>query len=194
MQTMRMNSSFFLCILRSFAAGISAAWVRSRGHRARLLRAVFGCLFFPAVGTHVLSAAEAPVIVRVQPGWRDATSFKRISEYFDGRENTGGITTLRTRPAHRAGYYYLLRVANPGPPQPVTLSLQVITAATADPAIHTFSTELKDGDTMLNLGLTGEDWPDPKANPVAWKLDLIGQDGQVLASEKSYLWEKPAVR
>ena len=31
----------------------------------------------------------------------------------------------------------------------------------------------------------------PKANPVAWKLDILGPDGHVLASEKSYLWEKP---
>jgi hypothetical protein len=45
---------------------------------------------------------------------------------------------------------------------------------------------------MLNLGLTGPDWPDLKVNPVAWKLDILTADGKRLASEKSYLWEKPA--
>jgi len=44
---------------------------------------------------------------------------------------------------------------------------------------------------VLNLGLTGTDWPDAKTNPVAWKLDVLAADGRVLASEKSYLWEKP---
>ena len=54
-------------------------------------------------------------IVRVFTGWRDAASFQSMSEYLDGGENTGGVTVLRTRPAERAGFYWLVRLKNDGP-------------------------------------------------------------------------------
>jgi hypothetical protein len=131
-------------------------------------------------------------IVRVFTGWREAASFKRISEYFDHQENPGGEIVLRTHPEERAGYYFLLRVRNPGAPLPVKLGLLVISAANAQPASFTFAADLKAGDTVLNLGLTGADWSNAKRNPVAWKLEIQAADGRILATEKSYLWEKPA--
>ncbi|MFZ5496688.1 MAG: hypothetical protein ACOZE5_15310 [Verrucomicrobiota bacterium] len=139
-------------------------------------------------------AASDLTLVRIYTGWRDAASFKRISEYFNGRENTGGEAVLRTHPDQRGGYYFLVRIANPGAPRAVTARLQVITDAGAKPRAFTFTPELRTGDTVFHLGLTGPDWPDAKADPVAWKLDLTGPDGTVLASEKSYLWEKPAAK
>ena len=149
----------------------------------------------------VLSLALAPVlsasdltIVRIYTGWREAASFKRISEYFDGKENTGGEAVLRTHPDQRAGFYFLVRVTNPGAPRTVTARLALITHTAAQPVAHTFVTDLKSGDTVFHLGLTGADWPDAKADPVAWKLELTDADGKVLVTEKSYLWEKPAER
>lgn len=133
-------------------------------------------------------------IVRVYTGWRTAASFKRISEYLDGKENTGGEAVLRTHPDQRGGFYFLVRTTNPGPSRPVKASLEIITTANAKPVSYTFPAELKSGDTVFHLGLTGADWPDPKINPVAWKLDLLDADGRVLASEKSYLWEKPTTK
>jgi hypothetical protein len=47
---------------------------------------------------------------------------------------------------------------------------------------------------VFHLGLTGPDWPDPKINPVAWRLTLLEADGRVLGMERSYLWEKPAAK
>lgn len=135
-----------------------------------------------------------PTIARVFTGWRDAASFKRISEYFDGHENTGGQLVLRTHPDQRAGYYYLVRIANPGATLSVKINLQVISTADAKVRTYTFATDLGSGDPVLNLGLTGADWPDAKVNPVAWKLDVMAADGRVLATEKSYLWEKPAAK
>lgn len=139
----------------------------------------------------VLAAADL-TLVRVTSGWRDAASFKRISEYFTGKENTGKETVLRTHPDRRDGYYFLLRVRNPDGPSRVTARLQIITDASAKPRDFTFAPDLRTGDTVLHLGLTGPDWPDAKADPVAWKLELTGANGQILAVEKSYLWEKPA--
>lgn len=131
-------------------------------------------------------------IARVYTGWREAASFKRISEYFDGKENTGGETVLRTHPDQRAGYYFLVRVKNPAGPRPVKADLEIITDTAAKPVAHHFTANLNSGDTVFHLGLTGNDWPGSAANPVAWKLDLTDADGNILATEKSYLWEKPA--
>ena len=47
--------------------------------------------------------AGAIEFTRVWPAGRAAESFDRISEYFDGRENTSGHTLLRTHADARAG-------------------------------------------------------------------------------------------
>jgi len=154
------------------------------------------CLLLALVPTLAFAAAEDSglEIKRVFTGWRDAASFKRISEYFNGKENTGGEAVLRTHPEERGGFYFLVRVGNSGQPRAVQAHLQVINAAKAEPARYDFKTELKSGDTVFHLGLTGSDWLDPRANPVAWKLELTDADGTVLATDRSYLWEKPAAK
>ena len=131
-------------------------------------------------------------VVRVFTGWRDAASFKHISEYFTGREDTGHQTILRTHVDDRAGYYFLVRTNNAGGPVAARINLQLILPANTSVRHFTFPVNLGAGDTVLNLGLTGDDWPGARTNPVAWKMDLVAADGRVLASEKSYLWEKPA--
>lgn len=133
-------------------------------------------------------------IARVFTGWRDAASFKRISEYFSGQENTGGAIVLRTHADQRAGFYFLVRAANPGATVAVKINLQLIAPTDSKPRTYAFSTELKPGANVLNLGLTAGDWPDAKANPVAWQIDFLATDGHLLTSEKSYLWEKPGAK
>ena len=130
-------------------------------------------------------------IVRTFTGWRDAASFKRISEYFSGQENLGVQTILRTHPEQRTGYYFLLRLANAGAPRPVRIQLQLINQGAAAPATVVFPTTLQAGSGVFQLGLTGPEWRDAKSQPVAWHIQILDDD-QVMASEKSYLWEKPA--
>ncbi len=154
------------------------------------LRAQFAFFLF------VLFAATASAgdlkIVRVFTGWREAASFKRISEYFDGKENTGGQLVLRTHPEQRTGFYFLVRLANPSAAVTAKLELELILPTSAKPITYTFPVALNPGTSVLNLGLTGSDWLDKKANPVAWKIFVRAPDGTLLASESSYLWEKPA--
>ena len=145
----------------------------------------------PSNGAKEGALADNLTIVRVYTGWRDAASFKYISEYFDGRENTHGETVLRTHPDQRAGYYFLVRATNPGAPVGVKIILQLIMPTGTKSRTQTFATDLRSGETVLQLGLTGLDWPDKKINPVAWKLDLVAFDGRVLATKNSYLWERP---
>lgn len=157
----------------------------------RLPSALIACFALAFVLVRA-SAAEVE-FVRVWPAWRDATAFESISEYFTGQEAHSGRVVLRTNADQRAGYYYLVRVANPGAAQSaVKFSLQVITPASADTKTFSFPATLGAGQTVFELGLTGADWPDAKLRPVAWKLELLASDGAVLATAKSFLWEKPA--
>lgn len=139
------------------------------------------------------TAAEVRV-VRVFTGWRDAASFKRISEYFTGRENTGGEVILRTQPASRGGYYFLVRTDNDGPAREVRFRLEVVVPGAPAPRLFDFTAPLPAGNQVYQLGLTGADWTGASVSPTAWKLEVLGADDAPLATEKSYLWEKPAAK
>jgi len=163
------------------------------------MRVIRACLLVAALATAAgaVRSAEATAkegdvrIVRTFFGWREAASFKRISEYFDGKENTGGEIILRTHPDRRGGYYFLVRVANSGAPVAAHIVLHVVTPDAATPRTFTFTTALPGKEAVFDLGLTGSDWPDPKVHAVAWRLDVADDTGRTLATGKSYLWDKP---
>ncbi|HZP60518.1 MAG TPA: hypothetical protein VFB27_09365 [Opitutaceae bacterium] len=147
-------------------------------------------LLFP-LGLTTARAAEVS-FVRIWPGYRSAASFERISEYFDGAENSGGQTLLRSQPAERAGFYFLARLKNAGDAVVGTIfELEVVAPGSAAPHTFTFTADLPAGEHVFNLGLTGADWPDAKTRPVAWKLTVLAPGGAELARQQSYLWEKP---
>lgn len=159
-----------------------------------MLRRLFPLLFSLVcfAGTPALRAADVEFI-RVWPGWRDAEAFDRIGEYFGGAENHGKQLVLRTHAETRAGYYFLLRVKSAAAIAGATFQVSVIRPDAPEAKMFTFSAALPEKETVLQLGLTGTDWPGgKKANPVAWKIALLATDGRTLAEHKSFLWEKPA--
>jgi len=130
--------------------------------------------------------------VRVWPRWYDTDQVERISEFFTGRENMGERTIVHSRPNSRTGFYFLVRVKNPGLLVSGTkFVVRVILPISPDPKVFTLPADVPAGGKVYQLGLTGGDWPNKKTYPVAWKLDLVGADGQVLASQESFLWAKP---
>ncbi len=130
--------------------------------------------------------------VRVWPRWYDTDQVERISEYFTGRENMGERTIVHSRPDSRTGFYFVVRVKNPGPLVPGTkFVVRVILPVSPDPKVFTLPADVPAGGKVYQLGLTGTDWPSRRMYPVAWKLDLVGADGQLLASQESFLWSKP---
>jgi hypothetical protein len=144
------------------------------------------------LGSAGLSRADEVKFVRVWPGWRDAVSFERISEYFDGKENPGSQVLLRSHPEIRPGFYFLARAANSGPAlTSAKLILYVITPDSPKTRTFTFTAALPTGDTVYNIGLTGADWAGDKVHPVAWKIEVVTTDGRLLGAAKSFLWEKP---
>lgn len=139
------------------------------------------------------SQAADVEFLRVWPGWRGVDSFDRISEYFGGGENMGRHLVLRTKQEARSGYYFLVRVKSASALMGAKFELSVIRPDTPEPRTYRFETAVPPKETVFQLGLTGSDWPGgDEANPVAWKLALVGSDGRVFAEKKSFLWEKPA--
>lgn len=158
--------------------------------RLRRLPLAVACL-----ACFVVSVAHSAEVefVRVWPGWRSAEAFESIAEHFTGQEHTGGETVLRTHPDARSGFYYLVRVANKGPVrEDARFLLHVIAPDSPEPKLHTFTVDVGTRASVFQLGLTGPAWPGPRVHPVAWKLELVSAEGDVLASAQSFLWEKPA--
>jgi hypothetical protein len=148
-----------------------------------LLLAIFLCV--------PLKAADVE-FVRVWPGWRDANSFRRISEYFDGIEITDGKIILRSQPKSRSGYYFYVRVKHPTYSlKGAHFSVQYITPYWLEAREKTFSVNEDSGEHQYLLGLTGSDWTGHETHPIAWKVDLVGADGKVIATAQSFLWSKP---
>ena len=130
---------------------------------------------------------------RVWAQWRDAEAFGRIGEYFGGKENTSGHVVLRTHADTRAGYYFAVRLSHAPALNAATFELSVIRPDAPEPKIFSFPITATASDPVVELGLTGADWPGgKKAHAVAWKLALRAADGRVLAEQKSFLWEQPA--
>jgi hypothetical protein len=152
----------------------------------RFLAGLVLCLIAPA-----LRAADTEFL-RVWPGWRAAETFDRIGEYFGSEEKHGREILLRTDPKERGGYYFLVRVKHAAPLDGAKF---VVTAIRPDaPDVREFTLPVPAtpaGESVFQVGLTGAAWPVAKASPVAWKLDLVDRDGGVLATQKSFLWEKP---
>ncbi len=147
-------------------------------------------LFALTLGSSSVLAGGVEV-VRLLPEYMPAASFKRVSEYFDGKENTRGATILRTQPASREGFYFNLRTKSATAIEVAWIELQVISPVSPEPRTESFAISLPRGSHLIRFGLTGKDWPGPKARPTAWKLRLLAADGAELASEQSFLWSKP---
>jgi hypothetical protein len=146
---------------------------------------------FALSGAASVPAADV-TFVRVWPGYRTAESFDRISEYLTGQENTGGETVLRSQPARRDGFYFLVRLKNASAAiAGASVELRVITPASATPRALNFKADLPAGQHVFECGLTGADWPDTNAHPVAWQIAIRAPGGAELASMQSFLWSKP---
>ncbi len=130
--------------------------------------------------------------VRVWPQWKDADSFKRISEYFTGEENPGRDTILRSQADNRNGFYFLIRARNPATTFPgAKFILSIISPDSANPKVYEFPVTVEHGSHVYHLGLTGDDWAGPEVHPVAWQLRLVDGQNRELATRQSFLWALP---
>jgi len=154
-------------------------------------RRILPFLVFVIFAVPCLTHAAEVEFVRIWPAWRTAESFERISEFFDGQENTGRNTVLRSQPDTRAGYYFLVRTKTTLNAADAKFVLQIIKPDAPQAKTYTFPVVLIGREIVFNLGLTGTDWPDRKTHAVAWHLALVNGKGDELASSQSFLWAKP---
>jgi len=135
-----------------------------------------------------LVAPAATGIVRVWTSYRTADSFKRVSEYLGGTENTGNETVFRSRPDFRDGYYFLIRTKSDVAVVGAKLTLEVVLPGTPEVKTFVFPTEVPAKQRVFHLGMTGADWPGAKIRPAAWRITVRGPEGAVLATQQSFLW------
>ena len=129
---------------------------------------------------------------RVWPEWHDSDSFQSLYEDHTGHELTGKWIVLRSQPEKRGGLYFVTRVENHGPQiDGATFVVRVIKLESVDTKTYSFPSMVPGGSRVFEIGLTGTDWAGPRAEPVAWEVELDAADGRVLARMTSYLWEKP---
>ncbi len=134
-----------------------------------------------------LHAADVE-LTRVWPAWRSAESFERISEYFNGQENTGRHIVLRTQPDSRAGYYFLIRAKATTTTLGAKFVLQIITPDAPDPKTYSFPITLGPKEEIFDVGVTGTDWGGKKIHAVAWRLSVVSAEGREFVSQQSFLW------
>lgn len=146
----------------------------------------------------ILAAALCPLLLnaevtleRVWPGYRSAESFTTISEYFGGAPGTTARPVLRTQPHARDGYYWLARTKTKSAHPASTLKLEVTRPGETQPETYAFDYDVAAGSHAVFVGLTGTDWADSEAAPVAWRLTLLDAQGNLLASHHSFLWDPP---
>lgn len=123
--------------------------------------------------------------------YKEAEDFSRISEYFSGKEAKGNRILLRSTPEQRAGLYFNVRVKGGVRtlPEGAKAVLEVLHPDFPDAREHTFKIPATDKDYReLMLGLTGESWTSNDDKPLAWRVQILDAAGEVVGSNKSYLW------
>jgi hypothetical protein len=141
-----------------------------------------------------LLRADPVTLVRVWPQWHDADSFKSYYEFKKGDELTGNFVVIRSQPKDRNGLYFLTRVENKAAPiSDVIFTVRVIKPDSTDTLSYSFAAFIPKGGQLFEIGLTGTDWANAKAQPVAWSVELHAPDGRLIAAKSSFLWEKPSL-
>ena len=150
--------------------------------------AIFACLSFlaPPCGGEVKLEVRNRDFFTIQ-------DFKRITEYFTGREYTGWKIYCRSNPQVRSGFYFVVKVGGKKIQLPISSHWIVDWVTSADPTVKTQKISIPDlrifGKEVF-VGLTGDDWYDRSLKPLAWRLELIDGQGATLGSDQSFLWSK----
>lgn len=169
----------------------------TRAGLAAALALFAGCSSPPSSATSGPASISTPgvAISHIDHRYIPAQDFVRISEYFTGKENSSGRLILRTDPADRAGYYFIISLAwHPGVTLPAGTQADVDYIRGDDPRprhAHFVFTGNTGTFTEILLGLTGPDWTDKNLKLTAYKVTLKDADGKLLADRQSFLWQLP---
>lgn len=146
-------------------------------------------------GTIGVDFKGEPKISYVLPRFLNDAQTRSIYEVFTGDEINYGKLTLRTNPEKRAGMYFFVMFGYEPDDIALACTFELSVDSTADSRTRTYKFTVPETHSVTRevvLGLTGADWPNPKAKVNAWKLVLKSPSGKVLAQKQSWLWEDTA--
>jgi len=170
---------------------------------SKILRVFIGVLFF--FSSIILIYGRYPILdQRIHGGplciesvlvkHYCANDFFAISEFFTGRENTGGDTILRTDDLQRAGLYLVVNLNKPvcELAEDAELVFQYVVSDCKNIKKKGFELKPKAGSSpWLFVGVTGADYHGRDQSFLAWSLEIYSNGERV--SQESYLWEMDKV-
>ena len=122
----------------------------------------------------------------------EAGEIRPISAYFGSAITGQGFrTVVATQPDRPEGQYFLLQLRDRRDAAAALARITLFAGENREPQTHQWDLSNKDLRRWLYLGLTGSDWPDPKLEPVAWRIEILDAGGNLIAEWKSFLWEMP---
>jgi hypothetical protein len=121
--------------------------------------------------------------------------FVRIGEYFNGGvEYRGNRCIVRDDENARAGTYFIVNFNVPLDklPPDLTVNIYVLAGRALVPEKFEFKlpNERKSFVAEVYCGVTSKRVDLRKIN--AWKIEVVGRDGDILLSHRSYMWPKNA--
>ena len=135
--------------------------------------------------------AELKILSVTERYW-DQTEFKRVIEYFTGKEFSGRQLILRSNPEKRSGMYFELSFSEKPEelPKDSVIVLQIYRSGALYPKLFEFKIpdETRKKRDIL-LGVTGDDWPSRKTKLIAWRMEVRTVDQKLLAQKQSFLWD-----
>jgi len=149
------------------------------------------CILFFWFSFSAFLSAEVRIEVR-KIVYLDAAGFQRIPEYFSGREYEGSKIYCRSNEISRSGFYFILKVLGPSNPIP-GLHWNIDWVSPDSPFPQSKIIPISNQDIFgkeVFIGLTGKDWPNPRAQPLAWCLKLMDGQKDLVAKHPSFLWSK----
>ena len=155
-------------------------------------------MFFPkqillAVLMLTVSCLQAELkILSITESYWDQVEFKRVIEYFTGKEFSGRQLILRSNPEERSGMYFEMSLSKKPYelPKDCVIILQMYRSGALDPKSFEFKIpeETREKSDLL-LGVTGDDWPSRETKLIAWRMEVRTFDQKLLAQKQSFLWD-----
>lgn len=140
----------------------------------------------------VFFASARAELTIVSTNHRDADSFKRLSEFFTGKESPGRYAILRTVPSRRDGFYISLL----GKDKTRLSSVATVRIRFVRPnEQNTESIDLPVSSITkrrILVGMTEREWEGVNERPVAWKIELLDSNNRLVDQAKSFLWTEPS--
>ena len=115
-----------------------------------------------------------------------------IGQYFGGKLSRQGYrSVIASQAEDPAGQYFIIRLKEWKSASVAEARMTLFATDSKEPSQRSWQLSGKKLDDWLYLGLTGTDWPSEGVRPLAWRVELLDAEGNILADWKSFLWEMP---